>query len=333
MKHYFYRYRLDWKLAFGSFLSWELAQWAGSKHPYLAPITIILCLRSTVDKSIKFTFQRIIGTIIGVFITALLATLFGVHGWSIGLLIIIGAMASRLVGMNEIVVRQMAISVLLVLVFIMKGQSYAIDRFRDTLIGAVVAIALNLFLFPPSFLKEVKQQSNDFFSTLTNQFEALSNWISDGCLAQEGKRLKQQEKELLNQLHHTSKVFKKSKDSLLVTPFSQKKRIELVSLQEQFNMVKKIHEHYRFLLNTMLSWEANGYLSKEDQTLWARQMGQLTEKIKQVKKNLSQEGMAAFRSVSVQFQLPHHIESHRYSYALYHDSLQLVEDLKKQSDG
>ncbi|GMX67425.1 hypothetical protein Elgi_66980 [Paenibacillus elgii] len=43
-----------WKIPLASALSWVLAEWAGSKHPYLAPLTVILSIQLTVDKSIQY---------------------------------------------------------------------------------------------------------------------------------------------------------------------------------------------------------------------------------------------------------------------------------------
>ena len=34
-----------WKIAIASALSWEIAKFTGSQHPYLAPLTIILCIK------------------------------------------------------------------------------------------------------------------------------------------------------------------------------------------------------------------------------------------------------------------------------------------------
>lgn len=37
------------KIALASGLSWELAKMLGSKHPYLAPLTVILSIQETVQ--------------------------------------------------------------------------------------------------------------------------------------------------------------------------------------------------------------------------------------------------------------------------------------------
>src|SRR3954447_15545406 len=55
---------LIWKMAVASAISWEIAKLAGSNHPYLAPLSVILCLQTTVNRSIQFSYHRMVGTVI-----------------------------------------------------------------------------------------------------------------------------------------------------------------------------------------------------------------------------------------------------------------------------
>ncbi|MDR7237659.1 uncharacterized membrane protein YgaE (UPF0421/DUF939 family) [Neobacillus drentensis] len=49
---------LVWKMAIASAISWELAKLIGSDHPYLAPISVVLCLQTTIDQSIRYSFHH-----------------------------------------------------------------------------------------------------------------------------------------------------------------------------------------------------------------------------------------------------------------------------------
>ncbi|GER66491.1 hypothetical protein BpJC7_06660 [Weizmannia acidilactici] len=53
-----------WKIAIASSLSWEIAKSAGSHHPYLAPLTVILCIKAMPDQTISFAVNRMIGTMV-----------------------------------------------------------------------------------------------------------------------------------------------------------------------------------------------------------------------------------------------------------------------------
>lgn len=77
-----------WKIAIGSALSWEISHLLGSKHPYLAPLSVILCIQATTDKTLSIAVQRIIGTIIGIPIVVVIAKHLSITGWNLGLLIL-----------------------------------------------------------------------------------------------------------------------------------------------------------------------------------------------------------------------------------------------------
>ncbi|PLT33545.1 hypothetical protein CUU64_13110 [Bacillus sp. V5-8f] len=139
---------LIWKMAIGSALSWELASLFGSKHPYLAPLSIILCLQNTVNKTIKLAIRRIIGTVIGVSVSVIIASHMSVHGWTLGLMILIGSYIGKWLTVDKIVLHQVALTILFVFVFEHQTKQYPLDRLRDTAIGVIIAILLQFLLFP-----------------------------------------------------------------------------------------------------------------------------------------------------------------------------------------
>ncbi|MEC1520728.1 aromatic acid exporter family protein [Neobacillus niacini] len=64
---------LAWKLSIGSILSWELSKLLGSHHPYLSPLSVILTIQSSMDKTINLSIKRMMGTIIGLIVTVFIA--------------------------------------------------------------------------------------------------------------------------------------------------------------------------------------------------------------------------------------------------------------------
>ncbi|GIN98218.1 hypothetical protein J6TS1_40880 [Siminovitchia terrae] len=138
---------LIWKLAIGSALSWELAQLLGSKHPYLAPLSVILCLQSTLDKSVRISIKRIIGTVIGILVTVLIASHIKINSLNLGLLILLGSFITKWLKFDKMVIHHAAITMLFVFVFEHQTKHYALDRMRDTIVGVVVTILIQLVWF------------------------------------------------------------------------------------------------------------------------------------------------------------------------------------------
>jgi uncharacterized membrane protein YgaE (UPF0421/DUF939 family) len=135
---------LIWKLTIGSILSWELSKALGSDHPYLAPLSVILTIQSTTDKTVSLSIKRVVGTMIGIIVTVLIASYLPVSGWSLGLLILIGCYITKFLKFDKKVVHQVALTILFVFVFEHQSKQYAIDRMRDTLVGILVAGIIQL---------------------------------------------------------------------------------------------------------------------------------------------------------------------------------------------
>lgn len=138
---------LAWKLSIGSILSWELSKLLGSHHPYLSPLSVILTIQSTMDKTINLSIKRMMGTIIGLIVTVFIARHLPIEGWSLGILILLGCYVSMFLKLDKKVLHQVSITVLFVFVFEHQSKNYAMDRLRDTLIGVLVAGILQFVWF------------------------------------------------------------------------------------------------------------------------------------------------------------------------------------------
>ncbi|MBY0121781.1 aromatic acid exporter family protein [Bacillus sp. S/N-304-OC-R1] len=133
---------LIWKLALGSAIAWEGARLFGSEYPYLAPISVILCTQATLNKAFRLSLHRIIGTIIGIFVTVLIASHIKINGGYLGLLILIGGYLAKWLKLDRMVIHQVALTILFVFAFEHKMKDYPLERMKDTIIGVMVAIII-----------------------------------------------------------------------------------------------------------------------------------------------------------------------------------------------
>ncbi len=164
-------------MAIASAVSWEAAKLVGSKHPYLAPLSVILCLQTTIDKSIRFSFHRIVGTAIGVMLTAYLVSHLHMNGWILGLLMLGGTYIAKWLRLDETVLHQVALTILLVFTFERTSKDYVIDRIIDTIIGVIIAILIHMLLFPPDFTKKAAETFQTLAHQLSDILLELSKWV------------------------------------------------------------------------------------------------------------------------------------------------------------
>jgi uncharacterized membrane protein YccC len=170
------------KAAGASAAAWELARvTTGSGAPIFAPLAAMLTVQATVLESVRVGLQRTIGVATGVVLAFVLASALGVHWWSVGVLVFVGLLVGQSLNLGTQGSTQIAVSALLVLVLSGGGNSYAVARVLDTLIGAAVGVIVSLLIAPPLHLRDsgsaIRELADAQAAVLTAIAEALrSSW-------------------------------------------------------------------------------------------------------------------------------------------------------------
>ncbi|PGZ93299.1 hypothetical protein COE51_23940 [Bacillus pseudomycoides] len=329
------------KMALASGLSWELAKMLGSKHPYLAPLTVILSMQETVQHSATYAFYRIIGTIFGISITVFIVSHLEVNGWTIGLLMLGGMLLPVLLRVHKTIIHQVALTTLLVFVFVHKTNYYVPDRIRDTIIGALIAIIIHMMIFPPNYVKEAHWTLKQFGSQLVQLFEKTAQWVNTNCDPVKGQHLRKNITNLLQELHQVQEDFKLAEKSLKLNPFIKNKKQILKQNEQLLLQLKTGYIYISNILNTFNDWSKTDVISKVDQQQWAIQLQMLGRYIEK-QLNGSPENhqnsksfkftldLLDLSSISVQINISPELEPYRYQLSLYNDTLKLIQELRKE---
>lgn len=316
---------LIWKIAIASALSWETAKLAGSVHPYLAPLSVILCLQTTVIQSIHYSYYRMVGTVIGIAVTMFAAPYVGVNGWTIGLLSLIGCFITKWLKRDESALHQVALTVLLVFVMEHKSGDYFIDRFRDTLIGAFTAVMIHMLFYPPNFTKEASMSLNNFARHLVLNFTNVSEWIRLGMNKNEGQVIQNGINTLLQELHQTKTVLKAASDSLMYNPFGKISKNKLQRLQQRLDVLTLGYTYLSTVIETMINWASEEKIPNIQQTQWAAQFKALIPYFGE------NEIMAGQQVGHIHIELPLELQKQQYFISLFNQTSQLVIQLTKTS--
>jgi len=332
----FFKYKsVVWKIPLAAALSWELAKWAGSKHPYLAPLTVILSIQLTVDKSIQFAWQRILGTIAGVLFTAAIAPYLGLNGWSIGLLLLVGTLIVMWLKLDHAILVQVALSILLVMYFQSKMPAYSLDRIRDTMIGAIVAILIHVMIFPPDSLHKAKKKMIHFADHLSNHFMNTALWVKDGCSSNEAQSLQTRLQTLFHELHQATTVLDKAEQSLRYNVLARKKRNTLKDLTQHIHQLRSGYANLVDMIRVLVKWSESGHFGKEDQRIWSDHLNTLAELIKEWTGMLNGTGTNIWvpNGTPSRVKAPAHMENDKYPLALYMNAEQIFQDLTSGDRG
>ena len=137
------------KAAIASGLSWWLAVAVfGNHRPYFAPLAAILSLQVTVYETLAFGAQRILGVVLGIGLSLILVHWLRASALAVALLVFLGMAVSSLLGFRARAATQVGVSGLLVLALGGKPE-YAAERLMETVLGALVGVAVQALLWPP----------------------------------------------------------------------------------------------------------------------------------------------------------------------------------------
>ncbi|WP_433745658.1 FUSC family protein [Falsibacillus pallidus] len=311
------------KIAIASGLSWELAKLAGSIHPYLAPLSVMLCLQSSVVASIRFSLRRIIGTVIGVIVVILAAEQFSLNGWTLGFLILVGGLIVNFLKFDIVVIHQAVITILLVFVFENASSHYAVDRIRDTAIGAatavVIQVLLSLWSNSYSSVRRVDRYSNE----LAASFEVCAKWLENGSPISQGIVLKKQTEGLYTGFLREKKRIRKALGGFKISPVMKRKK-------EDWKWCKSSLEYqdqgYQYLLETtgiLLEWSASGWMESMDRRIWAMQLGAVSRYFQSLKSTSKDVRLPAFDAI-----YPILKEKDRFHIAQYYHTEQFIKGLR-----
>ncbi|MED0770543.1 MULTISPECIES: FUSC family protein [Bacillus] len=255
---------LVWKMAIASAVSWEAAKLAGSKHPYLAPLSVILCLQSTIDQSVRFSFHRIAGTVIGIMLTSYLVSYLQMNGWMLGLLLLGGTYVAKWLRIDETVLHQVALTILLVFTFERHSKDYAMDRIIDTVIGVVIAILVHMFLFPPDYTKRAADSFQTLAHQLSDTLSDVSQWVQSEWGQGKGTLMEDRMNNLLQELHTAKEMLQTASESLKFNPIRKKHKIILARYQTEMQKMNAGYEYLSNVVKTLKEWEREGALSTSD---------------------------------------------------------------------
>ena len=256
------------QIAIASGVSWELAKLAGSHHPYLAPLTVILSMQSTIVGSIRFSIKRIIGTIIGVLLIVLAAEYLPVNGLTIALLILFGGYIVYGLKMDETVIHQTALTILLVFIFEQSSGHYAVDRIRDTLIGAGTAVLIQFLLNRANHAARALKMIDRSSHQLSVSFELCAEWLEDDCSLTRGLQLKHKTVILLESLGEAEIALDYASESVKFNLFQQKNKKEMRRMRAKIEFQKEGYKYLVSTIDTFLEWSSSGYLERADRRIW-----------------------------------------------------------------
>ncbi|TFD81347.1 FUSC family protein [Cryobacterium sp. Sr8] len=141
------------KTAVATVLAWLIAQLLlPGELPIFAAIAALLVVQPSINQSVGKAVERSLGVIGGVIIAYGVGLLFGQSSWIVLLTIVICILLAWALKLPPGSANQVPISAMLVLSIGTSTPAYALDRIIETVIGAGIALIVNVLIVPPVLL-------------------------------------------------------------------------------------------------------------------------------------------------------------------------------------
>lgn len=214
-------------------LSWIAASaLLGVPAPIFAAIAALLVVAPSVNQSFVKGIERTIGVIIGVVIASVIGAIAGAAGWVVLVAIAIALFVAWLIKATATTSNQVAISAMLVLALGGTTQEYAIDRILETLIGAIIGVAVNAFIIPPIMLEPARQSIALLGGELAASLVRLADVLEAPSAPGEREGLMIQARLLRPMSDAAFSAIEEAAESLKFTPWRSRARTELTEMRE-----------------------------------------------------------------------------------------------------
>lgn len=149
------------------------------RYPVFAAIAALLVVQPSVTQSFGKAIERSFGVVVGVLVATGIAYVFGDFGWVVMLATVIAVMVGWALRLTPGTANQVPISAMLVLSIGLHSPGYAVERIIETVIGAAIAVIINVAIVPPVILRPahlaVRRLADEVASCIDRIAEALTS--------------------------------------------------------------------------------------------------------------------------------------------------------------
>ena len=135
-------------------------------YPFYAIVAGIICTQNTLHGSFNIAKNRVIGTVIGSLLGIICVNIFSYNPWTGGIGILILLYLLRVVKLED----SYRVACIVYLATFIPGHGdpiiYGFHRTAATIIGIIIALIVNLIVYPPQYSNDIKKLSYDLVNNL-----------------------------------------------------------------------------------------------------------------------------------------------------------------------
>jgi uncharacterized membrane protein YgaE (UPF0421/DUF939 family) len=244
------------KTSVATVLAWFVAQLLlPAELPIFAAIAALLVVQPSINQTLGKAVERSLGVVGGVLIAYAVGLLFGQSSWIVLAVIVFCILVSWALRLSPGSANQIPISAMLVLSIGSASPTYALDRIIETIIGAAIALAVNVLIVPPVLLQPVRDSVGLLADEVADTLNRVANALRAPQTTAQLDGLMIQARLLRPMLEAADKAIAAAEESLTLNPRQARHRQELEPLKElqdrlrtlvtrAIGMTRALRDHY-----------------------------------------------------------------------------------------
>lgn len=195
--------------------------------PIFGAIAALITVQENVSQSLTRGIERMVGVLIGVTVALGAAALFGATSWLFIVAILVSIAVGWALRMNSASTNQIAITALLMIALGGTSMVYGVERIIETLIGAVIGVAINALIIAPVKINPAREAINTLGYEASLALERLADSLSEPRSLAWLNEMVLHARLLLAQRNNISQLKAKAYESLQLNPRGQRYRAQL----------------------------------------------------------------------------------------------------------
>jgi len=232
-------------------------------RPIIAPLTALLVVQLTLYDTLRSGLRRVISVVLGVLVAVAVSALVPLTWWSLGLVVAASLVLGRLMRLGKEIL-EVPISAMLVLA-VAGSETVASGRVLETVVGALVGVAVNAVIAPPLYVRPASDAVQDLAKQAAEVLRRVSGEIRGEYTREQALGWLDAARNLGRDILRADRALAQAEESLRLNPRARTRRTAGRSLRSGLDALERASVSLRGVGRTL----ADRAGSQESETVYA----------------------------------------------------------------
>ena len=232
-------------------------------RPIIAPLTALLVVQLTLYDTLRSGLRRVISVVLGVLVAVAVSAVVPLTWWSLGLVVAASLVLGRLMRLGKEIL-EVPISAMLVLA-VSGSETVASGRVLETVVGALVGVAVNAVIAPPLYVRPASDAVQDLARRAADVLRRVSREIRGEYTREQPLGWLDAARDLGRDILRADRALAQAEESLRLNPRARTRRTAGRSLRSGLDALERVSVSLRGVARTL----ADRAGSQESETVYA----------------------------------------------------------------